>query len=90
MNIRFHEFPSSGARDVPCGRTDGWTDGHDVDNSFVRNFAKQPINVSHIKHLISSCLQNLYFLISILGEGGGDCSPTVLCVLVACLLSRIL
>jgi len=32
LNIKFHEKPSSDILVVPCGRTDGRTDGHDEAN----------------------------------------------------------
>ena len=44
-NIEFHENPSSGSRVVPCGQTDGRTDGQtDTPRLIVafRNFANAP------------------------------------------------
>jgi hypothetical protein len=38
-NIKFHENPSSGSRDVPCGHTDGRTDDDAV---VFRNVANAP------------------------------------------------
>ena len=32
-NVKFNENPSGGSRVVPCGQTDGGTNGHDEDNS---------------------------------------------------------
>jgi hypothetical protein len=39
--MNFHEYPSSGSRDVPCGRTDGQTDITMLIIA-VRNFANVP------------------------------------------------
>jgi len=47
QNIKFHGYPSSGSRIVPCGRTDGVTDRRtDMANRVVtfRNFANAPKN----------------------------------------------
>ena len=37
-NIKFHENPSPGSRVVPCGQTDGRTDGNDEANSRFSEF----------------------------------------------------
>ena len=42
-NIKFHENPSSGSRDVPCGRRGGRTDMTKLVVAF-RNFANEPKN----------------------------------------------
>jgi hypothetical protein len=41
-NIKFHENPSIGSGDVPCGRADG----HNEANRRFHNFAKAPKHVS--------------------------------------------
>ena len=41
-NIKFHENPSSGSRDFPCGETDGQTDMTKLRVAF-RNYASAPI-----------------------------------------------
>jgi hypothetical protein len=41
LNMKFHENPSSGCRDVPRGRTDGWTDMTKLIGAF-RNIANAP------------------------------------------------
>ena len=43
-NIKFHENPSGGSGDVPCGRTDGQTDLTDMTKLIItfRNFEKTP------------------------------------------------
>ena len=38
LNTKFHENPSSGSQDVPCGQTDR----HDEADSRIRNFANAP------------------------------------------------
>ena len=40
-NIKFHEYPSSGSRAVPCGQTDGRTDKHE---EALWNFMKEQKN----------------------------------------------
>ena len=45
--MKFHQNPSSGIRVVPCGHTDGWTDGKvDMTQLIVafRNFTNAPKN----------------------------------------------
>jgi len=53
-NIKFHEYPSSGSRDIPCLQTDGEglrTDRHDEANSSFPKFcerAKKRVSISGI------------------------------------------
>jgi hypothetical protein len=42
--LNFHDNPSSGSRDVPCGQTDERTDKHDEANSRYSQFANAPNN----------------------------------------------
>jgi len=51
-NMRFYENPSSGSREVPCGRTDGQTDMTNLTVTF-RNFAIAPkMNHSRITQTV--------------------------------------
>ena len=46
-NVKFHENPYNVSRDLPCGQTDGWTDGQtDMRNLIVAfsNFASASKN----------------------------------------------
>jgi len=40
-NIKFRVTPSSGRRDVPRGRTDGWTDRRDEANNRFSQFCER-------------------------------------------------
>jgi hypothetical protein len=40
-NTKFHENLASGSRVVPCGQTDGRTDGHDESNSRFLQFCER-------------------------------------------------
>jgi len=44
-NIEFHENPSTGSQDVPCGRTDG----HDAVNSLILVILRTWIKISAMK-----------------------------------------
>jgi len=55
--IKFHENPSSGGRDVPCGQTDGRTDIHDEANSRFSQFCER---AQKLRDMCSSWHYKLY------------------------------
>jgi hypothetical protein len=57
--MKFHKYPSSGSRVVPCGRTDVRTDGRDeAESSFFCKFA----NVCRIKVQENGSCYNFWLL----------------------------
>jgi hypothetical protein len=46
-NIKPHENPSSGSRALPCGRTDGQTDGHDEANISFWEILRTHLRITH-------------------------------------------
>ena len=70
-HIKFHQNPSSGSGVVPCGRTDGKTDGHDEANSRSSQSANAPKNIYQSQDDSISPKIHVYILLQIfkrLGE----------------------